>query len=139
MFVFLYVCMARFIAAAALALLRSHINSQAYSFKHLLFSPFPTGVQKADIMELTTEAKLLRFERIHSRHKSSDQWRIRTKLDMDVHSLPSTPLLLDTNSPRAINRCRDEVIDRLSDIMRERSGSFGSKRDWTAWYDTLTG
>ena len=57
---------------------------------------------------------------------------------MDVHSLPSTPLLLDTNSPRAINRCRDEVIDRLSDLMRERSGSFGSKRDWTAWYDTVT-
>lgn len=72
MFVFLGVCMARFIAAATLALLRSHINSQVCSFKHLLFSPFPAGVQKADIMEHTTEAKVLRFERIHSRHKSSD-------------------------------------------------------------------
>ena len=57
MFVLLYVYMARFIAAAALALLRSHINSQTSSIKHLRFSSFPTGVHKADTMDQTTEAK----------------------------------------------------------------------------------
>lgn len=54
---------------------------------------------------------------------------------MDLRSLSSTPLLLDTDSPPAVNRCHDEAIDRLSDIMTEHINTFGAKRDWTAWYD----
>ena len=92
-------------------------------------------------MDQTIEARILRFERIHSVHGSSSQWQLMTRLpglDLDVHSLPSTPSLLsDTNRGLASDRCRDEVIDRLSEIMNEHFHSFKAVRDWTAWYDTM--
>lgn len=90
-------------------------------------------------MDQTTEAECVRFERIHSGDRSSDQWRLMTRslgLDMDVRSLPSTPLLSHIDGEPAINRCRDEVIDRLSDIMTKSFTTFDAPRDWTAWYDT---
>lgn len=88
-------------------------------------------------MDQTIEAKILRFERIHSGERSSDQWRLIARspgLDIDVHSLSNTtPHLLGTNERHAINCCRDEVIDRLSEIMTTRFSTIRATKDWTAW------
>ncbi len=102
----------------------------------------PSQKVRLDTMDQTTKAKILHFERVHSRDRSSDQWRLMTRvpgLDIDIHSLPNTTsLLADITRDPAISRCRDEVIDRLSDIMRQRIGTFSAMMDWTAWYDSMT-
>ena len=92
-------------------------------------------------MDQTMQARMLRFERIRFHYRSSDQWRLMTRLPglaMDLRSLPSsTSLLSDTNRGPAIDRCRDEVIDRLSDIMTEQFNFFKAEEGWTAWYDMM--
>ena len=121
----------------------THINKHSSPTIHSsrLIIIIPLQHVRADTMDQTIEARILRFERSHSVPRSCDQWQLKTRLpglDMDVRSLPSTPSLLsDTNRGLAINRCCDEVIDRLSDIMTEYSDSFKAMRDWTAWYDML--
>lgn len=90
-------------------------------------------------MDDTAEAKILRFERYHA---GRNQWELRTSLpglDMDLRSLPSTPSLFSlSDRGRAIDRCRGEVIDRLSDIMVNDFELYEATRGWTAWYAFMT-
>lgn len=89
---------------------------------------------RPDSMEQVIEAKFLHFERIHSDERSSDQRRLMTRLPgLDISLCLTTPLLLGINERPAINRCREEVIDRLSEIMMTRFSTFRATRDWTAW------
>lgn len=92
-------------------------------------------------MDETTEARILRFERDNDPRYSS-RWEPMTSLpglDMDLRSLPTTPSLFSlSDRGRAIDRCRAEVIDRLSDIMKDNCRLYEATKGWTAWYAFMT-
>ena len=140
--VFLHLCMPSANCCCCLRFVKIPHKQPGIHLQQSAIPNIPSQKGRLDTMDQTTEAKILRFECVHSRDRSPDQWRLMTRLpglDTDIHSIRSiSSLIADITRDPAISRCRDEVIDRLSDIMRQRISTFSSTKDWTAWYDSTT-